>query len=198
MLIGSIVIILVSLIFVINNNNKKIIIGDYLLNPLANNKINLDYTFSMNDLDSSLLLEYLDNNAVDLKTKTSINRYIKKSKKIYLSVGMNDLLNYVSLSDSELNYNPTIINEKIALLEYNLHEIISSIKAIKDIEIYYFSLYYFNDSFDEVIYEYNLEIKSMLESLNAIYIETNDIIQIDEYKYTSFDQRKIYNYILEH
>ena len=39
----------------------------------------------------------------------------------------------------------TLINQKIALLEYNLHEIISSIIAIKEVDIYYISLYYLND-----------------------------------------------------
>lgn len=186
------------LVVLVNKDNKTIIIGDYILTPLKNNEIKYDYSFSMNELESSLLLEYLDKNAIDLKKNISINKYIKNSNKIYLSVGMNDLLNYVTLDDNKLNYNLSLISEKVALLEYNLHEIISSIKAIKDVDIYYFSLYYLNDPFDEIIYEYNLEIMNMLKSLDANYIEINNLINIEEYRYTSFNQRKIYDYMIEH
>ena len=78
----------------------------------------------------------------------------------------------------------------MALLEYNIHEIISSILAIKDVDIYYFSLYYLNDKdIDVLIYEFNLEIKDLLNSFKVNYIEVNDYIKINDYRYTLDNQK---------
>ena len=78
----------------------------------------------------------------------------------------------------------------MALLEYNIHEIISSILAIKDVDIYYFSLYYLNDKdIDVLIYEFNLEIKELLNSFKVNYIEVNDYIKINDYRYTLDNQK---------
>ena len=84
-------VILLSSIFIFSNN-KKLIFSDYLLYPLDEETRlnNYDYSFSNINLTSELLNEYLDNNALNLKTKKRINSLIKKSKEIYLSVGLND------------------------------------------------------------------------------------------------------------
>ena len=174
--------------------NKITILGDYILNISNNKKYN--FNFSSDNLDSTLLLEYLDYNALDIKEGVYINSLIKKSQKIFISVGMNDLLNYVSLVDNRLIYNPTVIYQKIALLEYNVNEIINSILAINDVDIYYLSLYYLNDSnFDEIIKEYNYEIKSVLEGINVNYLEINDLIKVENYKISIESQNKIFRHL---
>lgn len=190
---------LLSFIVVINKKEKVGIIGDYMLNPLNENEVNYDTYFSHNDLTSNKLLEYLDYNAYDLKNHIKINKYIKSLSKIYLSIGMNDLLEFVNKEDNKLVFNHTLLSEKIALLEYNLHEIVTSISAIKDIEIYYFSLYYFNDEdYDLFVQDYNYDIKLLLEGLSMNYIEVNDLIEINDYTYTIYEQKKLYDYIDRH
>lgn len=185
----------VTLLLTFNlKKNKITILGDYILNISNNKKYN--FNFSSDNLDSTLLLEYLDYNALDIKEGVYINSLIKKSQKIFISVGMNDLLNYVSLVDNRLIYNPTVIYQKIALLEYNVNEIINSILAINDVDIYYLSLYYLNDSnFDEIIKEYNYEIKSVLEGINVNYLEINDLIKVENYKISIESQNKIFRHL---
>ena len=121
-------VILLSSVFIFSNN-KKLIFSDYLLFPLDEDTRlnNYDYSFSNINLTSELLNEYLDNNALNLKTKKRINSLIKKSKEIYLSVGLNDLFSLINNNEGSLEFNYSLFTKKMALLEYNIHEIISSI-----------------------------------------------------------------------
>ena len=186
-------VILLSSIFIFSNN-KKLIFSDYLLFPLDEDTRlnNYDYSFSNINLTSELLNEYLDNNALNLKTKKRINSLIKKSKEIYLSVGLNDLFSLINNNEGNLEFNYSLFTKKMALLEYNIHEIISSILAIKDVDIYYFSLYYLNDKdIDVLIYEFNLEIKDLLNSFKVNYIEVNDYIKINDFRYTLDNQKAL-------
>lgn len=183
----------VIMIGIFRINNEVTVLSDYILNNI-NTKYN--YSFSNNNLTSSILLEYLDYNAKELKSNIKINKLIKKSKKIYISVGMNDLLNFVSLDENKLIYNPTLINQKIALLEYNLHEIISSILAIKEVDIYYISLYYLNDErFDSIIEECNFELKDLLESMNVTFIDISNEVKIKNFKFNNENKECINNLI---
>ena len=183
----------VIMIGIFRINNEVTVLSDYILNNI-NTKYN--YSFSNNNLTSSILLEYLDYNAKELKSNIKINKLIKNSKKIYISVGMNDLLNFVSLDENKLIYNPTLINQKIALLEYNLHEIISSILAIKEVDIYYISLYYLNDErFDSIIEECNFELKDLLESMNVTFIDISNEVKIKNFKFNNENKECINNLI---
>ena len=193
--ISSFLLVFIISLSLLVNNKKKVVFSDYILTPI-NNNINLDTSFSNQNLTSDLLLEYLDYNAENLKTKTKINNLIKKSKLIYISVGMNDLLEYVSLEDNILTYSSSLLTQKLALLQYNVHEIISSILAIKEVKITYLSLYYLNDSsFDELIKEYNADIKDILEGMNVNFIDINEVVEIENYTFTIQNQKEIYEYL---
>lgn len=193
--ISSFILVFIISLSLLVNNKKKVIFSDYILTPIYND-INLDTSFSNQNLTSELLLEYLDYNAENLKTKTKINNLIKKSKLIYISVGMNDLLEYVSLEDNILTYSSSLLTQKLALLQYNVHEIISSILAIKEVEITYLSLYYLNDSsFNELIKEYNADIKDILEGMNVNFIDINEVVEIENYTFTIQNQKEIYEYL---
>lgn len=186
-------VILLSSLFIFSNN-KKLIFSDYLLYPLdEETKLNnYDYSFSNTNLTSELLNEYLDNNALNLKTNKRINSLIKKSNKIYLSVGLNDLFYLINNNEGNLEFNYNLFTKKMALLEYNIHEIITSILSVKEVDIYYFSLYYLNDdNVDVLIYEFNLEIKELLNSFNVNYIEVNDYIKVNNYNYTLDNQKEL-------
>ena len=193
--ISSFLLVFIISLSLLVNNKKKVIFSDYILTPIYND-INFDTSFSNQNLTSELLLEYLDYNAENLKTKTKINNLIKKSKLIYISVGMNDLLEYVSLEDNILTYSSSLLTQKLALLQYNVHEIISSILAIKEVKITYLSLYYLNDSsFDELIKEYNADIKDILEGMNVNFIDINEVVEIENYTFTIQNQKEIYEYL---
>ena len=193
--ISSFLLVFIISLSLLVNNKKKVIFSDYILTPIYND-INFDTSFSNQNLTSDLLLEYLDYNAENLKTKTKINNLIKKSKLIYISVGMNDLLEYVSLEDNILTYSSSLLTQKLALLQYNVHEIISSILAIKEVKITYLSLYYLNDSsFDELIKEYNADIKDILEGMNVNFIDINEVVEIENYTFTIQNQKEIYEYL---
>ena len=169
-LISSTIVFFTLLLSFIKIKNKVTLFSDYILNEYENSN-RYNYSFSNNNLTSDLLLEYLDYNAIDIQQNIKINKLIKKSKNIFISVGMNDLLQYVSNINNKLVYNPTIIYQKMALLEYNISEIMNSILAIDNVNIYYVSLYYFNDeAFDEIIKEYNEEIKVLLDVIEVNYI----------------------------
>lgn len=186
-------VILLSSLFIFSNN-KKLIFSDYLLYPLdEETKLNnYDYSFSNTNLTSELLNEYLDNNALNLKTNKRINSLIKKSNKIYLSVGLNDLFYLINNNEGNLEFNYNLFTKKMALLEYNIHEIITSILSVKEVEIYYFSLYYLNDeNVDVLIYEFNLEIKELLNSFNVNYIEVNDYIKVNDYIFSLDNQKEL-------
>ena len=195
LVISSFILVFLISLSLLVNNKKKVVFSDYILTPIYND-INFDTSFSNQNLTSELLLEYLDYNAENLKTKTKINNLIKKSKLIYISVGMNDLLEYVSLDNGTLTYSSSLLTQKLALLQYNVHEIISSIHAIKEVEISYLSLYYLNDSsFDELIKEYNEDIKDILEGMNVNFIDINEVVEIENYTFTIQNQKEIYEYL---
>lgn len=194
-LISSTIVFFTLLLSFIKIKNKVTLFSDYILNEYENSN-RYNYSFSNNNLTSDLLLEYLDYNAIDIQQNIKINKLIKKSKNIFISVGMNDLLQYVSNINNKLVYNPTIIYQKMALLEYNISEIMNSILAIDNVNIYYVSLYYFNDeAFDEIIKEYNEEIKVLLEGIEVNYIEINNIITIENYTFTNKNKEILYEYI---
>ena len=193
--ISSFLLVFIISLSLLVNNKKKVVFSDYILTPIYND-INFDTSFSNQNLTSDLLLEYLDYNAENLKTKTKINNLIKKSKLIYISVGMNDLLEYVSLEDNILTYSSSLLTQKLALLQYNVHEIISSILAIKEVKITYLSLYYLNDSsFDELIKEYNADIKDILDGMNVNFNNINEVIKIENYTFTIQNQKELYEYL---
>lgn len=182
--------------FMFSYSNKVVVFSDYLLYPFKENSEyfnDFDYSFSHINLTSDLLNEYLDNNAKNLKNNKSINKLIKRSKKIYLSVGLNDLFTLVNKNEDSLEVNYSLFLKKIALLEYNIHEIITSILAIKKVDIYCFSLYYLNDEvLDNLINEFNHEVLDLVNSLNSKFIEVNEIFKISNYSYTYLNQRDLY------
>ena len=109
---------------------------------------------------------------------------------------MNDLLSYINIDNNKLVYNATLINQKLALLEYNVNEIISSILAVKNVEIYYISLYYLNDEgFDGLVDDYNSDMKELLEFMGVNFIDINEIIKIENYTFSIYEQDKIYEYL---
>ena len=182
--------------FMFSSSNKVIVFSDYLLYPFKENEEyfnDYNYSFSNVNLTSDLLNEYLDNNAKNLKNNKSINKLIKKSEKIYLSVGLNDLFTLVNKNLDSLEVNYSLFLKRMAILEYNIHEIITSILAVKKVEIYYFSLYYLNDEIlDNLIYEFNIEISDLVKGLNCNFIEVNEILKINDYSYTYLNQRDLY------
>ncbi len=195
---GAIFFLLINFIKV---NNLILIFSDYVLCPLEEKIIDkkYDFSFSNQNLTSELLLEYLDYDAKNLKTNKNINGLIKKAKKIYISVGLNDLLEYVNIVDNELNFNSSILSEKLAIIEYNINEIIASIEAVKNTDIYFLSWYKFNNQkLDEFIDDFNYDLRNIAEANNVVYIEINKIITIDNYSFSYLEQNKLYKEIFEH
>ena len=100
-LISSTIVFFTLLLSFIKIKNKVTLFSDYILNEYENSN-RYNYSFSNNNLTSDLLLEYLDYNAIDIQQNIKINKLIKKSKNIFISVGMNDLLQNVSNINNKL------------------------------------------------------------------------------------------------
>ena len=157
-------------------------VGEYLIDENKVDEYKNDYV--INNMTSKKLLEMIEGNVYSDKGSGLIDE-IKKSKYVTITLGINDVLNYIkydSISD-KLIYDEELLKEKINIFKHNYYNIINEIKDInKDSNMMLVGTYsiYGNSEVSNML---NEAIRSVASSYNCYFIDVSDIG--DNYLYMS-------------
>lgn len=194
LIITILVIILIFLIFKINNQNNQsyLSLGDgFALGKDSYGQIDYGYSDYVKDYlqKNNYLNKYIKSFSEETMSITSLKEMIGTNKKINLnnhelnirqtlrestiltlSIGLNDLLYQLSISDNVTNNNIDIIINNI---EKSFKELIIEIKKYYQYDIYVIG--YYN------IYDNNSPQNKGIIKLNDIFRKNKDVIYIDTY-----------------
>jgi hypothetical protein len=157
-------------------------VGDYLINEDKVAEHKSDYV--SNNMTSKKLLEMIEGNVYNNKGSGLVDE-IKKSKYVTITLGINDVLNYIkydSISD-KLIYDEEILKEKINVFKHNYYNIVNEIKDInKESNVMLVGTYsiYGDNVVSNLL---NDAIKDVSINYNCHFIDVSDIG--DNYLYTS-------------
>lgn len=157
-------------------------VGDYLINEDKVAEHKSDYV--SNNMTSKKLLEMIEGNVYNNEGSGLVDE-IKKSKYVTITLGINDVLNYIkydSISD-KLIYDEEILKEKINVFKHNYYNIINEIKDInKESNVMLVGTYsiYGDNVVSNLL---NDAIKDVSINYNCHFIDVSDIG--DNYLYTS-------------
>jgi hypothetical protein len=157
-------------------------VGDYLINEDKVAEHKSDYV--SNNMTSKKLLEMIEGNVYNNEGLGLVDE-IKKSKYVTITLGINDVLNYIkydSISD-KLIYDEEILKEKINVFKHNYYNIVNEIKDInKESHVMLVGTYsiYGDNVISNLL---NDAIKDVSINYNCHFIDVSDIG--DNYLYTS-------------
>jgi hypothetical protein len=157
-------------------------VGDYLINEDKVAEHKSDYV--SNNMTSKKLLEMIEGNVYNNEGSGLVDE-IKKSKYVTITLGINDVLNYIkydSISD-KLIYDEEILKEKINVFKHNYYNIVNEIKDInKESNVMLVGTYsiYGDNVVSNLL---NDAIKDVSINYNCHFIDVSDIG--DNYLYTS-------------
>lgn len=198
-----------------NEKNTYLVLGDYLnvSGNLENNKIvsfsellgkyfvekneieNVNRNYVSSSVNSEELLEMISKDSYSGKDN-GLNSQIKNSKYITISVGMNDILEYIRFdsNNQKIVYDKEFIKRKLEILKQNYYEIIEQVKEINsDAEVYLVG-YYFpfmwvdeenKESVNEVFKLLNDSIKDISEVSDVYYVDISEVSK-EEYMFSKY------------
>lgn len=154
---------------------------DFLGNSIGNldlsdTEIGLD--FALRKIDSKTLLHLIESNGYSYDSRKKIGDTIRKSRKLFLSVGMYDLLKNVGLENGDLVFR--YHSSTLELFEMNLVHIVDAIRSYnEEASILIFSLYHpyeksgrlFYDDFTLGLDLFNRCIEEVCEENRCRYID---------------------------
>ena len=164
-------------------NSFSSMLGDYLI---AGNFVETsNYNYSRSNVDSSMLLEMICKDAYSGNDKGLVS-LIKDSKYITISVGMNDILQYIRFdsNNQRVEYDKEYIKRKLEIMQQNYYEIIEEIKDLNEgVSVYLVSYYTpFNwvdeenkDSVNEVFNMLNDSIREVSELMSVYYVDISEV-----------------------
>lgn len=174
-------------------NEEKIesfssLLGEYFIDNDIVSKVNSNYAFS--SVDSSLLLKMISEDSSSGKDDGLVGA-IKDSKYITISVGMNDILEYIRFdsNNQKIVYDKEYIKRKLEIMKQNYYEIVEEIKSINGNASIYLLSYYSpflwveeecKDQVSEVFYMLNECVEDVVELTSVKYV---DISAVGETRY---------------
>ena len=158
-------------------------LGEYLVNGDLVEVINDNYTYS--NIDSASLLEMICKDSYSGEDE-GLTSLIKESKYITISVGMNDILQYIRFDSTNQNmeYDKDYILRKLEIFKQNYYEIIDEIKELnEEVSVYLIGYYCPFDWVDEenksnvnqIFYMLNSAIKDVSEITDVCYVDISDV-----------------------
>ena len=156
------------------------LLGDYL----ESNKLveNVNYSYSSSSIDSSMLLEMINKDAY-LGEGDNLVSLIKDSKYITISVGVNDVLQYIRFdsNNNEIIYDKEFIKRKLEIMKQNYYEIVDEIQNINEETAVYLIGYYCpfievkdDENVNIVFNMLNESIKEVSELMNVNYVDISE------------------------
>ena len=155
------------------------LLGEYFVDNNLIDEINSSYAFS--GVDSSKLLEMIEKDAYSGKDDGLVS-LIKESKYITVSVGMNDIIEYIKFdsSNKKVVYDKEFIKRKMEIMKQNYLEIVEEIKQLNEgVSVYLIGYYSPLEYEEEVFNMLNDSIKQVSELCNVYYV---DISGVNEYE----------------
>lgn len=146
-------------------------IKDYLIKKEKLNIYSKDYT--QKDMSIKMLYTYILTNQKKEKTnqKDNIRYMLREGELLTISVGLNDLLYQLSITD---NLTETHIDIIIEDIEQSFKTLIKEIKKYYQYEIYVIGYYNIDSS--------NIPLTKAIEKLNNVYKKNSDITYISTYE----------------
>lgn len=159
------------------------ILGDYLINSNLVNESN--YNYAKSNIDSDALLEMICKDAYS-GNDSGLVSLIKESKYITISVGMNDILQYIRFdsNNQKIEYDKEYIKRKLEIFKQNYYEIIEEIKELNDeVSVYlvgYYSPFSWVDEenkegVNEVFKLLNDSIKEVSDFMSVYYVDISEV-----------------------
>lgn len=164
------------------SSDYNIFLGDYFVFNGETNKIE-NHEFLLNKCTYEKLYQILDKDACSFESKKSIISLMKKSNKIIVSCGINDLLPLFVFNNEVIEYSESKIIKRLELLDYYVYQTFSLIEEYsKNNEVYV--LKQFNplvseftniNILEKYIYETNQIIKEKVELFDFNFVELESI-----------------------
>lgn len=155
------------------------LLGEYFIEQKMVSNVNANYTSS--GIDSSLLLEMITKDAYSGKDVGLVSQ-IKNSKYITISVGINDILQYVRFDsiNKKVLFDEDVVERKLEIMQQNYYEIIDEIQDLNDEASIYLIGYYcpFEWVKDDELLVFNLlndSIRNIGEETNVNYVDIKDV-----------------------
>ena len=162
-------------------------LGDYLVN--GNFVENSNYNYTKSNIDSAMLLEMICKDAYS-GNDGGVVSLIKDSKYITISVGMNDVLQYIRFdsNNQKIEYDKEYIKRKLEIFKQNYYEIIEEIKELNEGVSVYLVGYYFpfewvdedkKEEVNEVFKLLNDSIKEVSELMSVYYVDISEVSKVE-------------------
>ena len=177
-------------------NSFSSLLGDYLLEKEEIEVSN--YSYAKSSVDSATLLEMICKGAYSGEDDGLVS-LIKDSKYITISVGMNDILNYIRFdsNNQKMEYDKEYIKRKLEILQQNYFEIIEEIKDLNEgVSVYLVGYYcpftWVSEDNKENVFEVfdmlNNSIKEVSEITSVHYVDISEVSKNEN----MFDKHQIY------
>lgn len=164
-------------------NSFSSMLGKHLIDGGLVEVVNYNYTKSA--IDSAALLEMICKDAYS-GNDSGLVSLIKESKYITISVGMNDILQYIRFdsNDQSIKYDKDYIKRKMEIMKQNYFEIIEEIKELNEGVSVYLVGYYcpFSwvdeenlESVGEVFTLLNDSIKEVSDLMSVYYVDISEV-----------------------
>ena len=149
--------------------------NDYLIEYLNENQKLGTYYKSFNEVDetASNLAMKINNNVTTIEKKIKIKQAIKEADIITLSLGMDELNNYVKKN--------TLGTTKINGFLHKYEEVMRLLRNVNDKKIYCIGLYESNLINKTKIEKINTEIQKIAKKNNITFIDITDITEYKEF-----------------
>jgi len=151
------------------------LLGEYFISNNLVSKVNDSYVRS--SITSEMLLEMINKDAYSENNKGLLS-LLKDSKYVTISIGMNDILQYLRFDSNkqEMTYDEEIIDRKLEIMKQNYCEIIEEIKNINEkINVYLVSYYY---PFEWVSEKNKIKVNEVFSKLNSCIKEVSDLANV--------------------
>ena len=166
-----------------NINSFSNMLGDFLISS-KEVKIS-NYNYAKSTLDSATLLEMICKDAYSGNDSGLVSS-IRDSKYITISVGMNDILQYIRFDSNKqhVEYDKEYIKRKLEIFKQNYYEIIEEIKELNDgVSVYLVGYYYpfswvddeNKENVNEVFKLLNDSIKEVSEVTSVYYVDISEV-----------------------
>lgn len=161
-------------------DNKIISYGDLLYREVyKNNKIiGFNDSFAIPHVTSNSLLEMINSDVRDSKQKYKLSTYVKKSKYVFISIGINDILSKLIYNSSTglIEYDNDSLVSQIYITGQNINQIIEDLRKYNsDVTIFMlgYSTHIKEATFTKMVEKINVIIKQVCLDNQVEFIHYN-------------------------
>ena len=164
--------------FIINNRNYNDYVNEYLI---KNNKLDSFNTYFTNNSINGLKEDIKNNRTIKIKeNEYYLKKVLRESNIVVIDICMKRVIDNYSEYNMINNY--YLFNKLLIEIE----DLIKEIRKYAKADILFLGIYnpsnYYDSKTDELFYDYNIKLKSMLEKYSVDYIDLYEIIKSNRFK----------------